>query len=136
MAKKDYAKICTDIIKVCGGESNIANITHCMTRLRVQLHDETMIDKDEAKKISGVLNLIVQGGEYQFVIGQDVPSLFAEFKKHDGIKTGGEIQDNAAAKQDVKAGKGMSLQTSWHLSAVLSLQLFRCLLQAVLPEQF
>lgn len=106
MAKKDYAKICTDIIKVCGGESNIANITHCMTRLRVQLHDETMIDKDEAKKISGVLNLIVQGGEYQFVIGQDVPSLFAEFKKHDGIKTGGEIQDNAAAKQDVKAGKG------------------------------
>lgn len=106
MAKKDYAKICTDIISVCGGEANIANVTHCMTRLRVQLHNESKIDKDEAKKIPGVINLIIQGGEYQFVIGQDVPSLFAEFKKQDGIKIGGEVQDNEATVQDVKAAGG------------------------------
>lgn len=105
MAKKDYVQICTDIIVTCGGESNIANVTHCMTRLRIQLHDETRINKDEAKKISGVIDLIVRGGEYQFVIGQDVPALFAEFKKRDGIKTGGEIQDTDAVKQDVKAGR-------------------------------
>ena len=105
MAKKDYVQICEDIIGTCGGESNIANVTHCMTRLRIQLHDETRINKDEAKKISGVIDLIVRGGEYQFVIGQDVPALFAEFKKHDGIKTGGEIQDTDAVKQDVKAGR-------------------------------
>ncbi len=106
MAKKDYVQICADIIDTCGGESNIANVTHCMTRLRIQLHDETRINKDEAKKISGVINLIVQGGEYQFVIGQDVPALFAEFKKRDGVKTGGGVQDTDAVKQDVKAAKG------------------------------
>lgn len=105
MAKKDYVQICEDIISTCGGESNIANVTHCMTRLRIQLHDETRINKDEAKKISGVIDLIVRGGEYQFVIGQDVPVLFAEFKKHDGIKTGGEIQDTDAVKQAVKTGR-------------------------------
>ncbi|WP_277406499.1 PTS transporter subunit EIIC [Lacrimispora xylanisolvens] len=106
MAKKDYVQICADIINTCGGESNIANVTHCMTRLRIQLHDETKLNKDEAKKIPGILNLIVQSGEYQFVIGQDVPALFAEFKKRDGIKTGGEVRDSDAVKQDVKAGRG------------------------------
>ncbi len=106
MAKKDYVQICADIIKTCGGESNIANVTHCMTRLRIQLHDETKLNKDEAKKIPGILSLIVQNGEYQFVIGQDVPALFAEFKKRDGIKTGGEVPDADAAKQDIKNGRG------------------------------
>lgn len=105
MANKDYAQICKDIVRVCGGESNIANVTHCMTRLRIQLHDETKLNKDEAKKISGVINLIVQSGEYQFVIGQDVPVLYEEFKKLEGIKTGGEVPDSDTVKQDVKAGK-------------------------------
>lgn len=105
MANKDYAQICKDIVHVCGGESNIANVTHCMTRLRLQLHDETKLNKDEAKKIPGVINLIVQSGEYQFVIGQDVPALYEEFKKLEGIKTSGEVPDSDAAKQDVKAGQ-------------------------------
>ena len=39
-AKKDYAAICSAIIDVCGGEGNIANVTHCMTRLRAQLKAE------------------------------------------------------------------------------------------------
>ena len=60
MAKKDYAKIANDIIKNCGGESNIANVSHCMTRLRVQLRDNSKLNEDEAKKIPGVMNLIVQ----------------------------------------------------------------------------
>ncbi|WP_099466951.1 PTS transporter subunit EIIC [Konateibacter massiliensis] len=111
MAKKDYAQICTDIINVCGGEGNITNVTHCMTRLRVQLRDESKINKVEAKAISGVMNLIVQSGEYQFIIGQDVPSLFEEFKKHDGIKIGGSIQDDAAVKQDMKDKKSNILST-------------------------
>ena len=76
MAKKDYAKIASDIIKNCGGASNIANVSHCMTRLRVQLRDNSKLNVEEAKQISGVMNLIIQNGEYQYVIGQDVPSVY------------------------------------------------------------
>ena len=100
MAKKDYAKIANDIIKNCGGEENIANVSHCMTRLRVQLRDNSKLNEEEAKNISGVMNLIVQNGEYQYVIGQDVPSVYEEVTKHEGIKAGGSVEDAEALKQD------------------------------------
>lgn len=70
-AKKDYGAICSSIIDVCGGVGNIANVTHCMTRLRVQLKDGSKLNKETASNINGVINLVVQNGEYQFVIGQD-----------------------------------------------------------------
>lgn len=100
MAKKDYAKIANDIIANCGGESNIANVSHCMTRLRVQLRDNSKLNEEEAKKIPGVMNLIIQNGEYQYVIGQDVPSVYEEVTKHEGIKAGGSVEDAEALKQD------------------------------------
>ncbi|MBO7703754.1 MAG: PTS transporter subunit EIIB, partial [Solobacterium sp.] len=89
MAKKDYKEICSNIIDAVGGVSNINNVSHCMTRLRLQLKDGSVLDQEAAKKIPGVLNLVVQNGEYQFVIGQDVPSLYEEFTKVEGIKAGG-----------------------------------------------
>ena len=110
MAKKDYAKIANDIINNCGGESNIANVSHCMTRLRVQLRDNSKVNEEEAKKIPGVMNLIVQNGEYQYVIGQDVPSVYEEVTKHEGIKAGGSVEDAEALKQDA-AVKGKVVET-------------------------
>lgn len=105
-AKKDYSAICDSIIEVCGGEGNIANVTHCMTRLRTQLVDGSKLDQDVAKTIPGVINLVVQNGEYQFVIGQDVAILYEEFAKRDGIRAGGTVDDPAAAAEDGGIGAG------------------------------
>lgn len=102
MAKKDYVSMANSIIDVVGGAGNIANVTHCMTRLRLQLVDASKLDEAKAKEISGVMNLIVQNGEYQFVIGQDVPNLYAEMVKHDDIVAGGSVEDVEAAKTDNK----------------------------------
>ena len=111
MAKKNYAAICSSIIAVCGGEDNISSVRHCMTRLRVQLFDGNKLNREKAGKIPGVLNLVIQNGEYQFVIGQDVPNLYAEFIKREGIKTSGEVADAAALKQDTEAKKGNVMNT-------------------------
>lgn len=100
MAKKDYAKIAKDIIEVCGGVENIANVSHCMTRLRVQLRNKSALDEAKAKEVPGVMNLIVQNGEHQFVIGQDVPTVYEEVTKVDGIKAGGSVEDMEALKED------------------------------------
>ena len=106
MAKKNYKAIRDSIIAVCGGTENILSVSHCMTRLRVQLRNEELLNKDEAVKIDGVLNLIIQNGEYQFVIGQDVPSLYEEFSKHERIKVSGEFNDAEALKEDIQARNG------------------------------
>ena len=75
MAKKDYKKLSDDIIAAVGGVSNIRSASHCMTRLRLNLKDNSKLDVEEAKKIPGVINIIMQNGEQQFVIGQDVAVL-------------------------------------------------------------
>ncbi|WP_295774339.1 beta-glucoside-specific PTS transporter subunit IIABC [uncultured Microbacterium sp.] len=98
--KKDYGAIYTDIVAVCGGAANIATVTHCMTRLRVQLVDPSKLDKTQAKSIPGVLSFIQQDGEDQFAIGQDVPELYEEFVRR-GISSGG----GHAADVATRAGK-------------------------------
>lgn len=105
MAKKDYKKIASDIVQTVGGEENIASASHCMTRLRLHLKNESKLNAEEAKKIPGVLNLIQQNGEDQFVIGQDVAQLYEEVSKYN-ITLSGSVEDATAAAEDSKASKG------------------------------
>ena len=113
MAKKDYKAIAQAIVENAGGVSNIANASHCMTRMRVQVRDASKVDQAAAKskQIPGVLNLIVQNGEFQYVVGQDVPSVYEEICKIDGINTTGIVDDEAAAKEDMKNAKGGVVNT-------------------------
>ena len=102
MAKKDYKKLSDDIIAACGGVENILAASHCMTRLRMNLKDASKLSLEEAKKIPGVINIVVQNGEQQFVIGQDVASLYEEIIKND-IQAAGSVDDAEALKADTQA---------------------------------
>lgn len=106
MAKKDYAAMAHGIVAKAGGEGNIVSATHCMTRLRLVLRDTAKFDTDAVKAVPGVLNVIIQNGEYQVVIGQDVPDLYAEIQKFEGIKAGGAVEDAQAAAADAKLQHG------------------------------
>lgn len=106
MAKKDYAAMARGIVAKAGGEGNIVSATHCMTRLRLVLRDTAKFDTDGVKAVPGVLNVIIQNGEYQVVIGQDVPDLYAEIQKFEGIKAGGAVEDAQAAAADAKLQQG------------------------------
>lgn len=94
------------IIKQAGGADNIVSATHCMTRLRLVLRDRSKFDTDAVKQVPGVLNVIIQNGEYQVVIGQDVPDLYEEVVKIDGIQAGGSVQDDEAAAKDLAQDHG------------------------------
>ena len=110
MAKKDYKKLSDEIIAAVGGVDNIRSVSHCMTRLRLNLKDASKLDMEEAKKIPGVLNVVVQNGEQQFVIGQDVSSLYEEVIKND-IQAGGSVDDAEALKADTQAKKNSIVET-------------------------
>lgn len=60
------------LVTALGGESNIVNITHCMTRLRFKLADESLAKKDALEKIPGVRGVVLAQGQTQVVIGVDV----------------------------------------------------------------
>ena len=71
-------QIAENVLKAVGGKENVQQVTHCMTRLRFTLKDDTIPDKEEVKKISGVMSVVVSGGQFQVVIGQNVPKVYDE----------------------------------------------------------
>lgn len=77
----DYVETSKKLVEAVGGASNISSATHCMTRLRLVLKDESKANDDAVNKIKGVKSVIKQGGQYQIVIGNEVSNLFKEFRK-------------------------------------------------------
>lgn len=60
-----------EIVKCSGGPDNILSVRHCMTRLRLDLREESLADTEALKKIRGVLG-VVQEGELQIVLGPGI----------------------------------------------------------------
>ena len=73
-----YTQLATDILEKVGGSDNTAGLTHCITRLRFKLKDETIAKTDEIKNMDGVITVMQAGGQYQVVIGNHVPKVFEE----------------------------------------------------------
>lgn len=73
----DNKQIAKDILAAVGGKGNVNQVAHCMTRLRLNLKDETIPNDEEVKNIKGVLGVMRAGGQYQIIIGQNVPNVYA-----------------------------------------------------------
>ena len=78
---RDYAPISKAIVEKLGGTDNIRSITHCMTRLRFVLVDETKADEAAVKLIDGVMGVVRQGGQFQVIIGNNVSYAYKEVLK-------------------------------------------------------
>lgn len=73
---KDYRDATDQIMKGIGGEENVANLIHCVTRLRYTLKDIGKADITALKQIDGVVDVIVKHDQCQVVIGQQVTEYF------------------------------------------------------------
>ena len=98
----DNAKIAEDVLAAVGGKENVNSALHCMTRLRFTLKDESVVNDDTVKNIPGVLGVAKTGGQYQVIIGTNVPEVYDEVVKL-GVAAGGEVDENLDA--DVAAKK-------------------------------
>ena len=72
----DFKNVANMIIKSIGGEKNVEYVTHCMSRLRFVLKDESKADDTAVERIKGVKGLMKQGGQYQIIIGGEVANVF------------------------------------------------------------
>ncbi|MCH4082132.1 MAG: PTS glucose/sucrose transporter subunit IIB [Atopobiaceae bacterium] len=57
----DNERIAAEVLDAVGGKDNITSIAHCMTRLRINLKDESVPDDDRIKAIKGVVGWPVSG---------------------------------------------------------------------------
>ena len=73
-----YETLAKEIVKNVGGKENVSILVHCITRLRFKLKDESKAKDDVLKNMDGVVTVMKSGGQYQVVIGNHVPDVFAE----------------------------------------------------------
>ena len=98
----DNKRIAEDILKAVGGPKNVTSATHCMTRLRLVLKDESSIDDDEVKAVDGVMGVVHGGQQYQIIVGTNVPRVYAEFCSLANVNELEAVEDAEAAAADVE----------------------------------
>lgn len=97
--KVDNSARANDILTSVGGKENIAFFTHCITRLRFQLRDKSVIDLDEIKKIKGVLGAQWSGEQLQIIIGTEVADVYDAVCKIGNLQTQPDTQEKNEKKK-------------------------------------
>ncbi len=95
-----YKDLAAKILDNVGGKGNVKGVVHCATRLRFTLKDDGKANTDILKKTQGVLSVINAGGQYQIVIGPDVPQVYQEVIALGGFEAAAPIDDPDAEKED------------------------------------
>ncbi|MBI9049941.1 MAG: PTS transporter subunit EIIC [Anaerolineaceae bacterium] len=87
-------QIAEDVLAAIGGKDNVTQITHCMTRLRVNLKDLSLTDEEKIKSVKGVLGVAKAGGQFQIVIGNHVDMVYKEVCEIGGFAAESAINEN------------------------------------------
>lgn len=62
---KNYAALARSVVTALGGVENITAVTHCMTRLRFVIKDDSQVDSATLKTLSGVLGVVRSDNQCQ-----------------------------------------------------------------------
>lgn len=100
----DYKKLGMDLIPLVGGVENISKLTHCATRLRMEFHDRDKVDAAAIQNTPGVISVVEQGGQFQVVIGNDVPVTYRAILNEMGGDAAAASAKSAPAAEEKKPG--------------------------------
>ncbi|MXV13632.1 permease, partial [Xanthomonas sp. LMG 8992] len=97
MSKEE--RLAKDITHALGGSQNISNIIHCMTRVRIKVHNYAKVNYDELKSINGVLG-VVEDERIQVVVG---PGIVNKVAKHMADQSGATLAEETTENQSYKS---------------------------------
>ncbi len=95
---KNYADTAKAVLNHVGGESNIAHLEHCSTRLRFTVADAKKVNSDALKAIPGVMGVVGSGSQCQVIIGNDVIEVYDELIKLGSFNNGGSAPSAGGTK--------------------------------------
>ncbi len=96
-----YEQLAKEIIENVGGESNINGLTHCVTRLRFKLKDESKANDAALKANEGVVTVMKSGGQYQVVIGNHVDEVYRDVVTVGKINTDTSSAPVSSSKENI-----------------------------------
>lgn len=89
-----------EMLEAIGGKENIAAVTHCATRMRFVLNDESKADVKRLEAIPAVKGTFTNAGQFQVIIGNDVPIFYNDFTAVSGIEGVSKEAAKSAAQKN------------------------------------
>ena len=108
-----YQKLCDEIITKVGGRDNVLDVSHCITRLRFHLKDESLAQTNELKATKGVVDVIQAGGQYQVVIGATVEAVYNDLVQIGGFDAKRQCQEGRSVLAPARHHFRDSAAGSW-----------------------
>ena len=99
----NYQELGDKILTLVGGKENVSGLTHCATRLRFNLKDEGKAQTDALKKTPGVLGVVVSGGQYQIIIGNDVNHVYKPIAEKCSLSQNSDAKKEEGEKKSIGA---------------------------------
>ena len=103
LAKQKMGKFEKDaktLLDAIGGKENVSAVSHCATRMRFVLADEKKADVKAIEAIPAVKGTFTNAGQFQVIIGNDVPIFYNDFTAVSGIEGVSKEAAKAAAKSN------------------------------------
>lgn len=89
-----------DLLAAIGGKENVTAVTHCATRMRFVLGDDKKADVKTIEAIPAVKGTFTNAGQFQIIIGNDVPIFYNDFTAVSGIEGVSKEAAKSAAKSN------------------------------------
>lgn len=89
-----------NILRLVGGESNVASLVHCATRLRFKIIDNSKVNQPELEAQDGVITVVKGSGQLQVVIGNRVPDVFRAIGAISGLLDETKSKQTPAEQQN------------------------------------
>ena len=132
MKKRSYEILINNIGHIIGGRENIIYFTHCMTRLRFNLKDQSKVDLEKIKTLKGVLGAQWSNNQLQIVVGPDVKEVYEMICNELGIEKEKSIDKNIATDSKKKFGLSVIIEAiAGCLTPLISLMIGAGLIKVV-----
>lgn len=93
-----FEKEAKDLLDAIGGKENVTAVSHCATRMRFVLGDDKKANVKAIEAIPVVKGTFTNAGQYQVIIGNDVPIFYNDFTAVSGIEGVSKEAAKSAAK--------------------------------------
>ena len=90
----NHVEFSKEILILVGGEKNVSNFTHCITRLRFNVKDKSIVKAEDINKIKGVMGSQWQGEQFQVIVGAESDKLYSTLCKIGNFENSAKINTN------------------------------------------
>lgn len=108
-----YDELSQCVVGLLGGKENITFLTHCVTRLRFNVKDKSLVELEEIEQIDSVIGVQWSGEQFQIIIGQGVGQAYKQIIQENdlssisNVSVSDELGNSSAEKEQMTFKKAI-----------------------------